>query len=48
VSSVHVSRPSGGVAEACAVVDTGERRRAVAIRLEIRAGAWLCTDLQVG
>jgi hypothetical protein len=48
VSSVHVCRPSSGVAEACAVVDTGGRRRAVAIRLEVRGGAWLCTALQVG
>jgi hypothetical protein len=48
VSSVHVCRPSHTVAEACAVVDTGGRRRAVAIRLEARGGAWLCTALQVG
>ena len=45
VSSVHVSEPADGVAEACAVVDTGPRRRALALRLEGLDGRWQCTSL---
>jgi hypothetical protein len=48
VASVHVGRPTTGVAEVCAVVDTGPRRRAIALRLETVAGHWRCTELQVG
>lgn len=48
VRSVHVSEPADGVAEACAVVDTGPRRRAVALRLEGMDGRWQCTALQLG
>lgn len=48
VTSVHVSRPHAGVAEACAVVDTGPRRRALALRLEGVDGRWRCTVLQIG
>lgn len=48
VASVHVSEPLGGVVEACATVDTGRRRRAVALRLEGIDGHWQCTALQVG
>jgi hypothetical protein len=48
VSSVHVSEPRDGVAEVCAVVDTGPRRRALAMRLEGADGRWRCTALQVG
>jgi hypothetical protein len=48
VSSVHVSEPADGIAEACAVVDTGPRRRALALRLEGLDGRWRCTELQVG
>ena len=48
VSSVHVSEPRDGVAEVCAVVDTGPRRRALAMRLEGTDGRWRCTALQVG
>jgi hypothetical protein len=48
VSSVHVSEPTDGVAEVCAVVDTGPRRRALAMRLEGADGRWRCTALQVG
>jgi hypothetical protein len=45
VASVHVSEPADAVAEACAVVDTGQRRRALALRLEGRRGRWQCTDV---
>jgi hypothetical protein len=48
VASVHVSEPADGVAEACAVVDTGPRRRALALRLEGMDGRWRCTELQLG
>jgi len=48
VASVHVSEPADGVAEACAVVDTGPRRRALALRLEGLDGRWQCTQLQLG
>jgi hypothetical protein len=48
VGSVHVSEPRDGVAEACAVVDTGPRRRALALRLEGSNGQWRCTALHVG
>jgi hypothetical protein len=48
VRSVHVSEPVAGVAEACAVVDTGARQRAVALRLESMEGRWRCTDVQLG
>jgi hypothetical protein len=53
VASVHVSEPTTGVAEACAVVDTGPRRRALAIRIEGqpldgRPTRWRCTALHVG
>ncbi|HTW20344.1 MAG TPA: Rv3235 family protein [Mycobacteriales bacterium] len=48
VGSVHVSQPRPGVAEACAVVDTGVRKRAIALRLEGRNGQWRCTALHIG
>ena len=48
VASVHVSEPADGVAEACAVVDTGPRRRVIALRLEGLDGRWRCTQLQFG
>lgn len=48
VSSVRVGLPAYGVAEACAVIDTGARRRAIALRLEGVDGRWRCTALQVG
>ena len=48
VSSVHVSEPCDGVAEVCAVVDTGLRKRALAFRLEGVNGHWRCTALHVG
>jgi hypothetical protein len=48
VRSVRVSEPCDGVAEGCAVVDTGTRRRALALRLEEVRGRWRCTAVQVG
>jgi Family of unknown function (DUF6459) len=48
VASVHVTEPADGVAEGCVVVDTGPRRRALALRLEGLDGRWRCTDLQFG
>jgi hypothetical protein len=48
VESVHVCEPRAGIAEACATVDTGPRRRAFAIRLEARGSRWLCTALELG
>jgi hypothetical protein len=48
VRSVRVSEPCDGVAEGCAVIDTGVRRRALAMRLEEVRGRWRCTALQVG
>jgi hypothetical protein len=48
VSSVRLCEPCAGVAEVCAVIDTGVRRRALALRLEIVAGRWQCTVLRVG
>lgn len=47
VSSVHVSEPDDGVAEACAVLDTGRRRRAIALRLEGIDGRWRCTAIEL-
>lgn len=48
ISSVRVALPHHGVAEVCAVIDTGPRRRAMALRLEARDGRWLCTALEIG
>jgi hypothetical protein len=48
VISVHVCEPTEGVAEACATVDTGPRRRAFALRLEAKGARWQCTALELG
>lgn len=48
VMSVHVCEPRDRVAEVCAVVDTGARRRAFALRLEAKDGRWTCTALELG
>jgi hypothetical protein len=47
VRSVHVSEPMPSVVEACAVIDTGQRRRAIAARFEGLDGRWQCTALQL-
>lgn len=48
VTSTHVCEPCVGVAEVCATVDTGPRRRVFALRLEARSGRWQCTALEPG
>jgi uncharacterized protein DUF6459 len=48
VMSVHVCEPGPGIAEACASVDTGPRRRAFAMRLEVKSGHWELTALELG
>jgi hypothetical protein len=48
ISTVRLCEPVPGVAEVCAVVDTGSRRRALALRLELIGGRWQCTVLRVG
>lgn len=47
VRSVRASRPAPNAVEACVVVQTGPRARAVALRLEGLDGRWLCTALDV-
>jgi hypothetical protein len=48
VASVHVCAPRDGVVEASAGVDTGIRRRAIALRFECNADTWRCTALELG
>ena len=48
VRSVHVSEPTDGIAEVCAIVQQGPRCRAIALRLEGIDGRWQCTALQIG
>jgi hypothetical protein len=43
VLSLHVQQAAPGVAEVCATVRRGRRAGAVALRLELVAGAWCCT-----
>lgn len=47
VRSVHVTEPSDGVAEVCAVVHDGHRARAFALRLEGVDGRWRATALDL-
>ncbi len=46
--SVHVSRPAADTAEVCGHVRQGVRSRALALRLELHRGRWMCTALRVG
>jgi hypothetical protein len=46
--SIRVCEPADGVAELAAVVQTGPRYRAVAVRLEGLDGRWRCVRLQLG
>jgi hypothetical protein len=48
VRSVHVFTPSRRAAEVAAHVQHGGRSRAVALRLELRRGRWICTALELG
>jgi hypothetical protein len=47
VASVHVYQPCDDVAEVAVHLRHGARSRAVAARLEVRRGRWLCTALQL-
>ena len=47
VQSVHICQPRDEVAEVAAHIRHGVRSRAVAARLEIVQGRWLCTALQM-
>lgn len=48
VRSVHLCRPVPSVAEVSVHVRHGRRSRAIAARLELRAGRWTCTALRIG
>lgn len=48
VRSVHVTEPSDGVAEVCALVRRGLRCTALALRLEGIDGRWQCTAIELG
>lgn len=48
VRSVHVSEPTDGVAEVCALVRRGVRSTALALRLEGLDGRWQCSALELG
>ncbi|HEU4542951.1 MAG TPA: Rv3235 family protein [Jiangellaceae bacterium] len=45
--SIRVCTPTDGVAEASAVIQTGNRCRAIAMRLEGLDGQWRCTALEI-
>lgn len=48
IASVHVCAPADGVVEASAGVETGTRRRAIALRFERNADTWRCTAMELG
>jgi hypothetical protein len=48
VRTVRATEPADGIAELCATVDTGQRVRAIALRIERQQGRWRCTRLQLG
>jgi hypothetical protein len=48
IGSLRPTEPADGVAELCATLRTPRRTHAVAMRLEIRRGRWLCTRLMLG
>ncbi len=48
IRSVRASYPAPGVSELAVVVDSGQRVRAVAARLEALDGRWRCVRLQLG
>jgi len=45
VRSVHVCHPTPDVAEISVVCSSDDRCRGLAIRLELRRGRWVCTEL---
>jgi hypothetical protein len=48
VRSVHVFTPATEVAEIAAHVRYGDRSRAIALRLEVHRGRWICTAHELG
>lgn len=48
VRSVRVFTPGSKVAEVSAHVRYGDRSRALALRLEVHRGRWICTALELG
>ncbi|TDO51375.1 hypothetical protein EV643_103112 [Kribbella sp. VKM Ac-2527] len=48
IRSVRVSQPAERVAEIAAHVRYGNRSRAMALRLEVHRGRWICTALELG
>jgi hypothetical protein len=48
VRSVHVFTPATEVAEVAAHIRYGDRSRAMALRLEVHRGRWICTALELG
>lgn len=48
VASLRICEPCDGVIEASAVIDTGMRRRALALRLEGIDGQWRCIAINLG
>jgi Family of unknown function (DUF6459) len=47
VHSIHVTEPTPGIVEACAVVSRVGRIQAIAIRMEVVSARWRCTALHV-
>lgn len=48
VATVRICHPTVTTAEVSARVATGTRSRAIAARLDLRRGRWLCTAIQFG
>jgi hypothetical protein len=48
VTSIRLCEPRAGIAEVAAVIDTGARRRAMALRVEAPNGRWRVTVVRVG
>jgi hypothetical protein len=48
VCALRLCEPRAGVAEVAAVIDTGPRCRAMALRLEAHQSKWRCTVVRVG
>jgi hypothetical protein len=46
--SLHVCRLPASAVEVCGVIDTGQRCRAIALRLVGVQGRWRCTALELG
>lgn len=42
----HVKEPRDGVIEMCLLVNCGDRRHVLAVRLERRGVQWVCTDFE--